>query len=1022
MERSLIPSLPRQLFPALLLGAVVPAGLTAQDPGPRPLTHDDYASFERIQSQSLNADGSFVAYLRQPGQGDATLVLRSTDSDTVYRIERAASPRWAADGRHVLCRIEPGFEVERAYEFEQMLRKESKADAKEKGRNKDAKKGDEKDEKPEKPESQWALVSTGDGSVEILENADRASVTGEGLPFLFVLLDEPEDDDAADDDAADETTSGETAGEEPEPAADDAEKPEIPAYWEDGQTLVVRDLRDGSVVELEGVTEFGSVDERGILWYVRNSKDPDASFERGFFARNLDTGAEHTIVRGAASFDSMTTDREHTRLAFLSTRNDRDAEEPAVDLFVWEFDSKPAQRVVDRGMAGFPRGLLIDPDERLGFSDDGSTLLFGIKEPEVEEPPTLLDDERVVVDLWHWQDDYLQPMQALRSGELSSTTISYVCHIDDRSIQRVAVNPAEDVAFLTEDGSRLRVTASRPYAKEISWDGRYSDCYVVNGFDGRRTRVVEHHRGSVSNSPGGRYLLLFDGSDWICHDVVEGSRSNLTAKLDVDFARSEDDRPEPRRAYGVAGWTEGDAQVLLYDRYDVWMVRPDGTQAVCVTDGLGRRKSIEFRVLRIDPDLRGSDPLPTSEPLLLAATDLSTMASGFYTDRIDGLGRPEKLLMEDCRFSRPVRAADADVLLFTKQRFDLFPDLYVAGTELKDQRRLSDGQAQLEAFRWGRAELVTWTNSNGVELKGILRKPDGFDPAKEYPLLVYFYEKRSRNLHSFNTPGPSQNPQPSYYVSNGYLFFEPDIVYVDGYPGESCFECVIPGVQSLIARGFVDRAHIGAAGHSWGGYQTAYLATRTDMFAALESGAPVSNMTSAYGGIRWGSGMSRAFQYERTQSRIGASLWEKPMHYLENSPLFRADDVNTPLIMVHNDDDGAVPWYQGIEFFSALRRLGKEVYMFNYNGSGHGLRRWATRLDYCRRTQQFFDHYLKGAEMPGWMAQGIPHHERIRRNIEFSDPWSVQERERRAAAEAAEVEAVEEVEVTTEVEESGSAR
>src|SRR5690606_41680366 len=104
--------------------------------------------------------------------------------------------------------------------------------------------------------------------------------------------------------------------------------------------------------------------------------------------------------------------------------------------------------------------------------------------------------------------------------------------------------------------------------------------------------------------------------------------------------------------------------------------------------------------------------------------------------------------------------------------------------------------------------------------------------------------------------------------------------------------------------------------------QIAHMITRTNLFAAAIAGAPVANMVSAYGGIRWSTGMSRMFQYEQTQSRIGGSLWRRPLQFIENSPIFWADKVQTPLLMMHNDQDGAVPWYQGIEYYMALRRLG----------------------------------------------------------------------------------------------------
>jgi len=212
----------------------------------------------------------------------------------------------------------------------------------------------------------------------------------------------------------------------------------------------------------------------------------------------------------------------------------------------------------------------------------------------------------------------------------------------------------------------------------------------------------------------------------------------------------------------------------------------------------------------------------------------------------------------------------------------------------------------------------------------------------------------------------------SLFVSQGYLIFIPDIPYKIGYPGESAVNAIVPGVTQLIDKGFVDKKRVGIIGHSWSGYQTAYIITRTNLFAAAEAGAPVSNMTSAYGGIRWGSGLSRMMQYEKSQSRIGGSLWEYPNRYIENSPLFWADKIQTPLLMMHNDNDGAVPWYQGIEMFVAMRRLGKPAWLINYNGEEHGLRKYQNRKDWAIRLQQFFDHYLKDAPAPVWMAEGVP--------------------------------------------------
>ena len=260
-----------------------------------------------------------------------------------------------------------------------------------------------------------------------------------------------------------------------------------------------------------------------------------------------------------------------------------------------------------------------------------------------------------------------------------------------------------------------------------------------------------------------------------------------------------------------------------------------------------------------------------------------------------------------------------------------------------------------------------------MPLSGALYKPENFDPKKKYPMLVYIYERLSQNVNHFVPPAPSHNINISYYVSNGYLVITPDIVYNIGYPGQSALKCVLAAVQTMVDTGYVDENAIGIQGHSWGGYQIAYMITRSNRFRAAAAGAPVADMISAYDGIRWGPGIPRQFQYELTQSRIGGSIWQYPLRFIENSPIFMADRVTTPLLMIHNDADDAVPWYQGIEYYLALRRLGKEVYMFVYNGEPHGLRRRPNQKDYTVRLQQYFDYYLKGAPKPDWMEKGLPY-------------------------------------------------
>ena len=304
-------------------------------------------------------------------------------------------------------------------------------------------------------------------------------------------------------------------------------------------------------------------------------------------------------------------------------------------------------------------------------------------------------------------------------------------------------------------------------------------------------------------------------------------------------------------------------------------------------------------------------------------------------------------------------------------------DLYVTRDNFLSETKLTSINPQQADYRWGDVQLVHWQAYDGTPLDGLLFTPDGLDKSGSYPMMIYFYEKYSETLYSYRAPAPSRSTvNIPFFVSRGYVVFIPDIVYVDGHPGESAYNCICAGAEAMCAQfPFIDKSRMAIQGQSWGGYQTAYLVTRTNMFAAAGAGAPVGNMTSAYGGIRWESGNSRIGQYEHGQSRVGKTLWEDGGLdlYIENSPVFHAPNVTTPVLIMHNDADGAVPWYQGIEFFMSLRRLGKPAWLLEYNNEQHNLSERRNSKDLSIRLSQFFDHYLLGAPEPVWMKDGIPY-------------------------------------------------
>jgi dipeptidyl aminopeptidase/acylaminoacyl peptidase len=418
-----------------------------------------------------------------------------------------------------------------------------------------------------------------------------------------------------------------------------------------------------------------------------------------------------------------------------------------------------------------------------------------------------------------------------------------------------------------------------------------------------------------------------------------------------------------------------------------------------LTAGLGRKQHVVFRYSRADaaapanqepeeevgPRRQADQPaISTTRPLLLSAVDERTKASGLYRVAFTGGAEPgpTKLVMLDKAFGVPIKARNADVYVFTLSRFEEFGNLWTSSGAFTDMKKVSDANPQQAQYNWGTSELIDYVNADGKHLQAILTKPENFDPSKKYPMLVYIYEQLTNNLHRYVAPAPGGSSiNVTRYVSNGYIILQPDIVYDLGYPGQSALKCVLPAVQKALTLGFVDPARVGIQGHSWGGYQISYMITKTNIFRAVEAGASVGDMFGGYGGIRWGTGMSRAFQYEKTQSRIGVPPWKNPLIYMENSPIFWIENIHTPYLTMANDEDDAVPWQQGIEFFTAMRRLGKEAYMFVYNGEKHGLRQRENQKHWTVHMAEYFDYFFKDAPKPDWMEHGVPYLDKGKRDV-----------------------------------------
>jgi dipeptidyl aminopeptidase/acylaminoacyl peptidase len=1013
-----------------LLATSFSYALGQQPAAKRALTHQDYDSWHSIQSPQISRDGKFVTYAYMAQDSDSEIVVRNLSSGVEWRAPRGfrppapppddsipnvaeliaanarlSRPLFTADARFVVFSIEPT-KVE--------LNKAKK----------------EKKKPEDMPKNSLGIMDTTTGLLTRIEKVKSFQVPEDGSGFIAYQL-EPKPEPARGGNAGQAAQAGssptvrEGEKESNEPAASNspaaptqtgssptaaqrgssptvregAQSSRPPKKKDYGSDLVLRNTATGTERTFNDVLEYTLSKDAKTLVFAVSSKKEETN---GLYT--LTTQGDATpvaLLAGKGKYLKPTWDEDQTELAFISDRDDAEAKQPKFKVYLWNRNatatviesrgSSPTVRegvdrnhlattitnaaeIVSTSSLGFRKDFVVSEKASLGFSLDGSRLFLGAapppdpeKNPDQETPA----DEKVLVDLWNWKDDYIQPIQKVRAEQERNRSYRAVYVVKDQKFVQLADEAMESVSP-SNDGRYAIGSDNRAYRIMSDYDPGLSDYYLVKTDDGTRKLVGQKQRFGATLSPGAKYSLSFDGKDWNSYSIADGRTVNLTKNLGASFFDEENDTPSVPGSYGLAGWTKDDREVLIYDRFDVWQISPDGSSAKNLTDGVGRRDKIVLRYVRLDPKERSIDP---AKPLLLHAENEETRDSGFYRDRVNG-GLPEKLIMGAKDFNNPTKAKDADVLILTASRFDQFPDIWVTGPGFKDLKKVSNGDAQRAPFNWGTAELVSFKNTDGVPLQGLLLKPDNFDPKKKYPMIVYIYEKLTQGLHAFRNPGPGTSINPTYYVSNGYLIFMPDIVYTTGYPGPSALKCVLPGIQAVVDRGFVNEKAIGIQGHSWGGYQIAYMVTQTNRFKAAEAGAAVVNMTSAYSGIRWGSGLPRQFQYEHSQSRIGGSLWEYPMRYLDNSPLFRVGQVQTPLLLINNDEDDAVPWYQGIEFFLALRRLNKEAYMFSYNGEKHGLRKRINQKDYTRRLQEFFDHFLKGAPAPEWMQKGIPYLQR----------------------------------------------
>ncbi len=939
----------------------------ADAPTPRPLTIPDMVAWKHIQSPSVSHDGEWFGYRLAPNEGAAEVVLRNLKTGKELRFPigdpsaasppslaaPAAAPIAAAGGDPVIS-ADGRWAVFHSYPTTQQAKRLRR------------------DRRP--IQTKAVLLELATGKKTEFEKVRRVAFNGEMSTYLVMQRYGPD-------------APGGGAG--PAAAANGAGGGAAAADRPTGSDILLYELSNGSELNIGNVSDFAFDKKGGWFAYLIDAQDKAGN---GIELRNMANGATQPLDSAQASYRSLSWTEKGDGLATLRGTDDKAFEGMLYTLVAFkDFAANgPTTKVVfdPKSDSTFPAAMTISPNRPPVWREDLSAVMFGIHEVKAKKrnaaadaaangddaprpaAPANAQDQPDLPDvvIWHYKDPRLQSQQQVQENADKNFSYAAIYWPGPKKFYRLADETVRAVALTPQQRFGLG-TDIREYEREGNLDGRrYEDAYVVDPSTGQRRLALKHAQHVMGASPDGARFLYYDGGVFYAYDMATGKSADLTSKVPAKFWDDEDDHPvvkPPRQSFG---WSSDSAAVLLSDGWDIWKVPVAGGQAVNLTVNGGKDKIRYRRPFRLDPDERGVD---LSAPVYISVYGEWTKKGGV------GLIEPGKpgvrmLQWGDASYTQLVKAKSAAVYLYTRESVTDYPNFYASNATLENGKQITDADPQQKDFLWpSGVKLVDYSSSRGEKLQAALFLPANYQPGKHYPTIVYIYEKLSQGANVY--PQPAYNGfNIAHYTSNGYAVLEPDIVYKTNDPGMSAVACVVPAVKAAIATGIVDAAAVGLQGHSWGGYQTAFLVTQTDIFHAAVAGAPLTDMVSMYSLIYRNTGGTNQAIFESSQGRFAGGYWDNMEAYIRNSPVYHAQNVKTPLIILANDKDGAVDQTQGIAYFNTLRRLNKPVIMLEYKGENHGLRLPKNMKDYSTRMREWFDHYLKDTASPDWMEKGIP--------------------------------------------------
>lgn len=715
-------------------------------------------------------------------------------------------------------------------------------------------------------------------------------------------------------------------------------------------SLILINLNGGDSVVIHGVSKSVFIGKGSSIVYTAGSN---------LYIGNIN-GSKKKIASDVADFEY---DESKSSGTYLS----------AGKLYAFNGSGSIGGLLLDFNAIHPPTGFNLNP-KAIDFQKGAEAIVLELSSSAVttnqRRPLKRAEKPPFDLELWTWNEPVQPRLRTRGTADLYHPDLKFIYNLTSGTwFQLPLENPT--VLLIPGNSQLNQVLYTDPAPYQIKVDYLYHnnvDVYSLNTLTGEKRLLQKEAKNTPQWSPNGRYALTYDNEKGQWLKLANGGTSFEPVSAAIPYPVSDEqfDMPEAPPAYGLAGWMDGGNSAVVYDHYDVWVIDLTGKRTpYCLTQQVGRKNKTVLRFL----GAAFTGNLDNRKLLRFDSFNEITKSRGMY---IQKLGKAPEKLTESADFNvKILGVANNGNVLFVKESFNVFPDLWCANDKFNLQKRITDINPQQRDFNWGTASIVSWKTFDGTYDQGLLYLPAGYDARKKYPVIVDFYEKHTDDLHEYYTPIYSQATLDiPTYVSKGYIIFRPDVHFKTGYPGESALNCVSSGTQYLIDEGIADPKKIGIQGHSFSGFEVAYILTRSSLFACANVGAGVVNMTYNYTAMR-SNGASNMFKYEVEQSRIGGNLWDARDAYIRNSPILNADKITTPILIFHNDKDGAVPFSQGLDLFIAMRRLSKPAWLLNYKGENHTLNGSAAQQDFTQRLGEFFDYYLKGKPAAEWMSQGL---------------------------------------------------